>query len=103
MPGSSDAGCDDTELNVYAEVHMVEHVAAGGGVATTIHEAGEPSRFQRNLEADFELLSTPIAPSADPTKAAAKLERMRQQMYDKALHLASTQRRLNATDRKSVV
>ena len=50
--------------------------------------------------ADFELLSTPIAPSADPAKAAAELERMRQQIYDKALHIASTQRRLNATMRE---
>ena len=79
---------------------MVEHAAAGGGAATTVHETGEPSRFQRNLEADFELLSTPIAPGADPTKTAADLERMRQQMYDKALHLASTQHRLNATMRE---
>ena len=79
---------------------MVEHVAAGGDVVATVHEAGEPSRFQRNLEADFELLSTPIAPGADPTKAAAELERMRQQIYGKALHLASTQHRLNATMRE---
>ena len=93
---SGNADCDDAKL-VYAEVHMVEHAAAGDGVGKTVHEAGEPSRFQRNLEADFELLSTPIAPSADPSKAAAELEKMRQQMYDKALHLASTQRRLNAT------
>ena len=82
------------------QVHMVEHVAAGGGVATTVHETGEQSRFQRNLEVDFELLSTPIAPGADPTKTAAELERMHQQMYDKALHLASTQRRHNATMRE---
>ena len=87
---SGDVDCDDAKLNIYAEVHMVEHVAAGGGVATTIHETGEHSRFQRNLEVDFELLSTPIAPGADPAKTAAELERMHQEMYDKALHLAST-------------
>ena len=98
--GSSGVDCDNIELSIYAEVHMVEHAAAGGGIATTVHEAGEPSRFQRNLEADFELLSTPIAPGADPTKAAADLERMRPQIYDEALHLASTQRRLNATMRE---
>ena len=51
--GSGDVDCDDTKLNIYAEVHVVEHVAAGGGVATTVHETGEHSRFQRNLEADF--------------------------------------------------
>ena len=38
--GSDDADCDDAKLSAYAEVHMVEHVAAGGGVATTIHETG---------------------------------------------------------------
>ena len=91
---------DGAKLNVYAEVHMVEHKAAGDGIARTVHEAGEHSRFQRNLEADFELLSTPIALGADPTKTAAELEKMRQQMYDKALHLASTQRRLNVTMRE---
>ena len=91
---SGNMGCGDSNFNVYAEVNMVEHTAAGGGVAKTVHEAGEPSQLQRDLEADFELLSTPIAPGADPTKTAAELEKMRQQMYDKALHLASTQRRL---------
>ena len=79
---------------------MVEHAAAGGGVTNSVHETGEASRYQRNLEADFELLSTPIAPGADPATAAADLERMRQQIYDKALNLASTQRRLNATIRE---
>ena len=33
--GSGDADCDDTELKVYAEVHVVEHAAAGGGITTT--------------------------------------------------------------------
>ena len=31
--GSGDADCDDTKLKVYAEVHVVEHAAAGGAVA----------------------------------------------------------------------
>ena len=97
---SGNADRDDAKFNVYAKEHMVKHVAAGDGIARTVHEAGEHSRFQRNLEADFELLSTPIAPGADPTKTAAELEKMRQQMYDKALHLASTQRRLNVTMRE---
>ena len=66
--GSADR--DDTKL-VYAEVHMVEYAAAGGVVGKTVHEAGGPSQLKRNLEADFELLSTPIAPGADPTTAAA--------------------------------
>ena len=43
--GSGDADCDDAKLSAYAEVYMVEHVVAGGGVATTIHETGESSRF----------------------------------------------------------
>ena len=84
--------CDDAELKVYAEVHVVEHAAAGGGIPNSVHEAGEASRYQRNLEADFELLSTPIAPGADAAKAAADLERMRQQIYDKELNLVSTHR-----------
>ena len=87
---SGNADCDGAKLNVYAEVKMVEHAAAGGGVAKTVHEAGEPSQLQRDIEADFELLSTPIAPGAYPTTTAAELEKMRQHMYDKALHLAST-------------
>ena len=45
-------------------------------------------------------MSTPIAPGADPTTTAAELEKMRQHMYDKALQLATTQRRLNATMRE---
>ena len=45
-------------------------------------------------------MSTPIAPGADPTTTAAELEKMRQQMYDKALHLTSTQHRLNAMMRE---
>ena len=97
---SGNADCDGTKLNVYAEVHVVEHAATGGGVANTVHEAGEPSQLQRDLEADFELLSTPITPGVVPTATAAELEKMRQHMYDKALHLASTQHRLNATMRE---
>ena len=76
--GSGDADCDDTEPKFYAEVRVVEHAVAGGGIPNSTHEAGEASRYQRNLEADFNILSTPIAPGADPDKAAADLERMRQ-------------------------
>ena len=63
---SGDMDRDSTELGVYAEVHVVEHMTTGGGIAKTLREAGEPSQLQHNLEMDYELLSTPIAPGADP-------------------------------------
>ena len=97
---SSDADRDDTEPSIYPDVHVVEHVTAGGGVAKTLRETGGPSQLQHDLEADYELLSTPIAPGADPTTTMDKLQKMRQRMFDKAIDLASRQRRLDTRMRK---
>ena len=40
---SDDADRDGTKLNVYAEVHVVEHAATRGGVTKALHEVGGPS------------------------------------------------------------
>ena len=42
---SGDADRDDTEPSIYAEVHVVEHVTAGGGVAKTLRETEGPSQL----------------------------------------------------------
>ena len=34
---SSKADSDGAKFNVYAEVHVVEHAAAGGGISKTVH------------------------------------------------------------------
>ena len=73
---SGDADCD-TKLSVYTEVHVVEQVTTGGGVAKTLCKAGGPSQLQHDFEMDCRLLSTPIAPGAYPTTTAAELEKMR--------------------------